>query len=101
MSRRFTPGYQLNSISQLIKSQIANPNGNNDCKCLNFAEMNIFLDNGSNNPTQTRSQRLATLVSLPGLGGTTTFGVQSSRITMSGTREGQPGGMPKPFKNKF
>jgi len=64
----------------------------------------IFLDNGIVNPTQTQSQRAATIINYY-QGGKVSYGNQNtayhSPVTFLGKTEGQPGGLNRPIKNKF
>ncbi len=64
----------------------------------------IFLDNGIVNPSQTQSQRAATIINYS-KGGSVKYGNQGnsygSVVTFLGKSEGQPGGLNRPVRNKF
>jgi len=64
----------------------------------------IFLNNGIVNPTQTQSQRAATVINYS-KGGSIKYGNQGNSygnvVTFLGKSEGQPGGLNRPVRNRF
>jgi hypothetical protein len=82
----------INSGSQLASDEL--------CGCIQ--QKANSTKQGWNNPSQTENTRIAQ--SLTGtLGGKITFGNFNKPISINylGGREGQPGGLPRPLRNKF
>ena len=82
----------INTSSQLTSDEL--------CGCIQQKANNI--KQGWNDPSQTENTRIAQ--SLTGtLGGKITFGNFNKPITINylGGWEGQPGGLPRPLRNKF
>ena len=100
MSRtQFTPG-KKSSIKNLINNMYLHPscNGSNFC----IQEKVIQVKTGYNSPFQTQANRITQLMTGT-LGGRTTFGNFGvpANINYLGGIEGQPGGSPRPHRNKF
>ena len=76
--------------------------GNPDFFCECFKNKVNRIKQGYNDPNETNAQRLSVLASST-LGGNTTFGNFNvpAKITYLGGIEGQPGGIPRPLRNKF
>jgi hypothetical protein len=70
------------------------------CQCLPFRSNPI--KQGYNDPSQTENNRIASILT-GSLGGKTTFGNINKPVTINylGGWEGQPGGSPRPLRNKF
>ena len=59
------------------------------------------IKQGWNDPSQTENTRIAKIITGT-LGGRTTFGnMNIEKINFLGGWEGQPGGLPRPLRNKF
>jgi hypothetical protein len=60
------------------------------------------IKQGWNDPSQTQNQRISQIITGT-LGGKTTFGNfnRPTQINYTGGWEGQPGGMPRPPRNRF
>lgn len=71
-----------------------------DCQCIQENVQRIKT--GYNDPTQTQSKRFTQVITGT-LGGKTTYGNLGipANITYLGGIEGQPGGSPRPLRNKF
>jgi hypothetical protein len=71
-----------------------------DCQCLQENWQRIKT--GYNDPVQTQSKRFTQVITGT-LGGKTTFGNFGvpANVTYLGGFEGQPGGSPRPLRNKF
>jgi hypothetical protein len=73
-------------------------------KC-NQSKFDVYLNNSSNDRTQTQGQRLYSLANIQGLGGKTQYGNglnnPNQLFGFSGTAQGQPGGMKVAPKNRF
>jgi hypothetical protein len=71
-----------------------------DCQCIQ--EKVAQIKTGYNDPTQTQAKRVSRAITGT-LGGRTTFGNAgvSAIVTYLGGIEGQPGGIPRPLRNKF
>jgi hypothetical protein len=102
MSRiQFTPGRKgnirnlINNIYLCGKCSLYQ-----NCKCIQ--ERVDQIKTGYNNPEQTQAGRVSQLVTGT-LGGRITFGNFGipATLTYLGGIEGQPGGSPKPLRNKF
>jgi len=67
-----------------------------------FQDKVNYAKRGFNDPTQTTAERFSQLIT-NSLGGRTTFGDINSIVKLSllGGTEGQPGGLPRPLRNKF
>jgi hypothetical protein len=76
--------------------------GGNDYFCECFQDKVNRMKQGYNDPMQTNSERISQLTTNT-LGGRTTFGNFNvpAKITYLGGIEGQPGGIPRPPRNKF
>jgi hypothetical protein len=76
--------------------------GDSDFFCECFKDKVNRIKQGYNDPSQTGSQRIADLTT-NALGGKTTYGNfnRPAKITYLGGIEGQPGGIPRPLRNKF
>lgn len=102
-NNRFTPGNKANMRSFINKAYY-NPAyiAANDylCKCIQQKANNI--KQGWNDPSQTENMRISEILTGT-LGGRTTFGNPNNQVFVSilGGREGQPGGLPRPLRNKF
>lgn len=99
---------QIQSESQ-IQVEIDSPlNFNLNSPCVLYEDCQCFQENfqriksGYNDPTQTQSKRITQVVTGT-LGGRTTFGNLGvpANTTYLGGFEGQPGGSPRPLRNKF
>ena len=101
--QRFTPGSKSGvKLTTLIKNiglcQYCNLY--QACQCIQQKVNQIKT--GYNNPTQTEANRITQAITGT-LGGRTTFGNAgvSAIVTYLGGIEGQPGGIPRPLRNKF
>lgn len=92
---------------KLFENPIQECNFYNDCTCIQ--EKVNQIKNGYNDPTQPQSFRVAQLANQR-LGGRTTFGnvglglgigANARTNTYLGGIEGQPGGSPRPLRNRF
>jgi len=99
---------RLQSESQ-IQIEIDSPlNFNFDSSCVLYESCQCLQENwqriksGYNDPTQTQSRRITQVITGT-LGGKTTFGNFGvpANVTYLGGFEGQPGGSPRPLRNKF
>lgn len=82
----------INTASQLASDEL--------CGCIQQKANNI--KQGWNDPSQTENTRIAQAVTGT-LGGKITFGNFNKPVTINylGGWEGQPGGLPRPLRNKF
>jgi hypothetical protein len=117
--RSFTPGNKANLRlllqKELLRQYYANFNNtsitdninNADditesslCSCTGFRANPV--KQGYNDPSQTENNRIAQILTGT-LGGRTTYGNFNQPVftTYLGGWEGQPGGLPKPLRNKF
>jgi hypothetical protein len=101
--QRLTPGRKPSiKLTTLIKNigLCKNCTFYQDCQCIqeNVAQ----IKTGYNNPTQTEANRISQAITGT-LGGRTTFGNFGlpANLTYLGGIEGQPGGSPRPLRNKF
>jgi hypothetical protein len=112
----FTPGNKANmklllNKSLIMQNHIYDTNLNSNeiydyltkdfiCNCIKAKANNI--KQGWNDPSQTENARYSQILSST-LGGRTTFGNLNRPIYLNelGGWEGQPGGSPKPLRNKF
>jgi hypothetical protein len=101
--QRLTPGRKPSiKLTTLIKNigLCQNCNLFQSCQCIqeNVAQ----IKTGYNNPTQTEANRISQAITGT-LGGRTTFGNFGvpANLTYLGGIEGQPGGSPRPLRNKF
>jgi hypothetical protein len=104
MSRiQFTPG-KKGTIKNLIRDLYLNPSYNINNKCANSCIQGKVdqIKTGYNSPVQTQANRISQIITGT-LGGRTTFGNFGvpANITYLGGIEGQPGGVPRPLRNKF
>jgi hypothetical protein len=111
--------YNSNLPFNNLKLNTSDENSDNQCYC--FKEKVNKTQQGYNNPSQTNSTRIAHL-SINSLGGRTVFGNNynnltnynnmtnynnlancniPAKITYLGGIEGQPGGIPRPLRNRF
>ena len=118
-NNRFTPGNKGNMRSFINKELIRqyyrafntnqiyeNINNGDDitegtlCGCIPQQANNI--KQGWNDPSQTENTRISQILTGT-LGGKTTFGNAYKPVVINylGGWEGQPGGLPKPLRNKF
>lgn len=83
-----------------LQSKIVGGDSDFFCEC--FKDKVNRIKQGYNDPSETRSQRIAQLTTNT-LGGRTTFGNFNTpaKITYLGGIEGQPGGIPRPLRNQF
>jgi hypothetical protein len=83
-----------------LESKIVGGKSDYFCDC--FKDKANFTKQGYNNPSQTTSERISQ-VTINTLGGRTTFGNYNvpAKITYLGGIEGQPGGIPRPLRNRF
>ena len=97
---------QKQSQSQIQIDSPLNFNFNSSCvlyeSCQCLQENWQRIKSGYNDPTQTQSKRITQVITGT-LGGKTTFGNFGlpSNVTYLGGFEGQPGGSPRPLRNKF
>ena len=118
-NNRFTPGNKGN-LRQFIQKQyirqyyrsfntaqtFENINNADDitegalCGCIQQRANNI--KQGWNDPSQTENIRIAQILTGT-LGGRITFGNSNNPVTVNylGGWEGQPGGLPRPLRNRF
>jgi hypothetical protein len=98
--------FKNDDLTQTFEKYIPECNIYNDCTCIQ--EKVNQIKNGYNDPTQPQSFRVAQLANQR-LGGRTTFGNvglglgigANARIsTILGGIEGQPGGSPRPLRNR-
>ena len=99
----FTPGRKVGPhVKQLIKnlSLCSTCKLYENCQCIQ--EKVAQIKTGYNNPTQTQANRISRAITGT-LGGKTTFGNFGvpANVTYLGGFEGQPGGSPRPLRNKF
>jgi hypothetical protein len=87
---------------KIIERQFLNPN--NDDSSLYSCNQNKVITNkqGYTDSTITNNMRVAQIIS-SNLGGRITFGNFGNPVPVSylGGIEGQPGGLPRPIRNKF
>ena len=83
-----------------LQSKIVGGDPDFFCDC--FKDKVNRIKQGYNDPSETSSQRISQLTT-SSLGGRTTFGNFNTpaKITYLGGIEGQPGGIPRPPRNKF
>ena len=83
-----------------LESKIVGGNPDYFCDC--FKDKVNLMKQGYNDPSQTTSERVSQLT-INTLGGKTTFGNYNvpAKITYLGGIEGQPGGIPRPPRNRF
>jgi len=83
-----------------LESKIVGGNPDYFCEC--FHDKVNRMKQGYNDPMQTNSERISQLATNT-LGGKTTFGNfnMPAKITYLGGIEGQPGGIPRPPRNRF
>jgi hypothetical protein len=104
MSRtQFGPGRKgRGNIKNLIKNiLLCNFCGlYNECQCIQ--EKVARIKTGYNSPLQTQANQVSQIITGT-LGGKTTFGNFGAPIELTylGGTEGQPGGSPRPIRNKF
>ena len=107
-NNRFTPGNKGNLRSFINKALIRQyyQEFNNNitegtlCGCISTQANEI--KQGYNDPSQTENTRIAQVITGT-LGGRITFGNFNKPVTLNylGGWEGQPGGVPRPLRNKF
>jgi hypothetical protein len=99
--------FKNDDLTQTFENYIPECNLYNNCACIQ--EKVNQIKTGYNDPTQPISLRVSQL-STQRLGGRTTFGnvgiglgigVNARTNTYLGGAEGQPGGSPRPLRNKF
>ena len=99
----FTPGKKAN-LYRMIQYQSALNNKNEtetkECSC--FADKKNIFNNNYNDSLQPENTRISQILT-SNLGGRLTFGNKYNpyRTTYLGGIEGQPGGSPRPLRNKF
>jgi hypothetical protein len=99
----FTPGKKAN-LRRMIKYQSVlnskNTTETTECSC--FADKKDNFNNNYNDSTQSENTRVSQILS-SSLGGRITFGNRyiPYKTTFLGGIEGQPGGIPRPLRNKF
>ena len=83
-----------------LESKIVGGDPDFFCEC--FKDKVNRMKQGYNDPTQTNSERISQITT-NALGGRTTFGNFNvpAKITYLGGIEGQPGGIPRPIRNRF
>jgi len=88
----------------LVSQQLGNDEfvGQYDYFCMCIQNKANLIKQGWNDPSQTQNQRVSRVVTGT-LGGKTTFGNLNRPVSVNytGSWEGQPGGMPRPPRNKF
>ena len=94
-----TPSIKLTTLIKNI-GLCQNCNLFQACQCIQ--ENVARIKTGYNNPTQTEANRISQAITGT-LGGRTTFGNFGvpANLTYLGGVEGQPGGSPRPLRNKF
>lgn len=92
--------YNSNISQYRLESKIVGGNSDYFCDC--FKDKVNLMKQGYNDPSQTTSERISQ-VTINTLGGRTTFGNYNvpAKITYLGGIEGQPGGIPRPLRNRF
>jgi hypothetical protein len=92
--------YNSNLPFNNLEANIENQNLNYLCNC--FKETVNKTKQGYNDPSQTNAERFSQLT-INALGGRTMFGNNNNpvNITYLGGIEGQPGGIPRPLRNRF
>jgi hypothetical protein len=92
----FSPGSTLKNLSPIQKLEL-----NYTCQCIKNKVNNIKTS--YKDPSQTKSQRISTLVAFNGLGGRIQFGngLYPIQTNIFGKYEGQSGGSGTAIKNKF
>ena len=93
---------EYNSLIAFYNLESKIVNGNSELFNACFKDKVIHMKQGFNDPNQTNSGRVAQLINNT-LGGKTTYGNFNvpAKITYLGGIEGQPGGIPRPPRNKF
>jgi hypothetical protein len=86
-------------IRKLIERQYLNILDDTDFYCECQRPERVLNKQGYNDSTITNNMRIAQIIS-SNLGGRITFG-DASNINYLGGIEGQPGGLPRPLRNKF
>lgn len=111
-TQRFTPGSTNNSrtiINRALLVQyyrtinnITDDNITEGLLCSCIPPQTKSFKNGLNNPSQTENTRISQSITGT-LGGKITFGNfnKPANINYLGGWEGQPGGLPRPLRNKF
>ncbi len=102
-NNRFTPGNKGNLryiINKAYILQYYNINNNSDCGCI--PQKANLTKQGWNNPSQTENTRISKILTGT-LGGKITYGNSYKPVNINylGGHEGQPGGTPRPLRNKF
>jgi len=100
MPRYFIPGKNSNALDTIIRLGLLNPDANSDCLCpkefTTVEKKNMIYPPGPENI------RIAQILN-SSLGGRIRFGNFGTPIIIDeiGRRQGQPGGMRGPLRNKF
>lgn len=100
MPRYFIPGKNSNALDTIIRLGLLNPDANSDCLCpkefTTVEKKNMIYPPGPENI------RIAQILN-SSLGGRIRFGDIGAPIIIDaiGRREGQPGGVRGPLRNKF
>ena len=102
---RFTPGNKANLrlfINRQIIKQFNNITKDDQCSLGCLQTKTNLTKQGYNDPSQTDNMRISQILTGT-LGGRTTFGNFNRPVELNylGGWEGQPGGLPKPPRNKF
>jgi hypothetical protein len=101
---QFRPGNKSNMRKIIDKMALCTDSSCQDIfnKCLCFTDKVDKTNTGYTDSSQTQNGRITQLVT-QSLGGRTTFGNIGLRTnnTYLGGIEGQPGGSPRPLRNKF
>lgn len=114
MSKYFGPGSTTHdAAAQLIQCENDANRKLNIARSSNYSKINykctndvinLFLNNSTNDTTETNNQRIYHLTRIKGLGGRTQYGnsVNIQNIgQFPGTVQGQPGGMQLAPRNRF
>jgi hypothetical protein len=110
-NNRFTPGNKGNLrllINNAFIRQYYQPFNADDvtqgplCGCIRIPQQFNPIKQGWNDPSQTENNRISQILTGT-LGGRITYGNLYKPVTINylGGWEGQPGGLPKPLRNKF
>jgi hypothetical protein len=103
ISKEFIRQYYRTFNTQQINENINNADDITDSSlCLCFQQRANNIKQGYNDPSQTTNIRISQILTGT-LGGRTTFGNFNRAVNVNhlGGWEGQPGGLPKPLRNKF
>jgi len=101
--RRFLREQYLKQFYQPNEESTYDGTVNGQCRCPNI-KANI-LNQGYNDASVSTATRISAVLQNPSIGGKTNYGnnnmIFSELITFLDGREGQPGGLPRPLRNRF